>query len=74
MGYCKKYLEGAGASKKKSTEVIKYVENVLAYSKEFSKKSKADKKLKLKKPAKTGEIPKGGHWITKDGRHILIGE
>lgn len=68
----KAYLKEAGASSKKVEEITDYVDKVFEYSKEFSKKSKADKKAKLKKPEKVKGSPKGGHWITKDGRHILI--
>lgn len=68
----KKYLEAAGASTKKSEEIQNYVEEVLAYSEEFSKKSKADKMARDRRPEKIENFPKGGHWITKDGRHILI--
>ncbi len=68
----KEYFRKAGASIKKVKEVTEYVDNVIEYSKEFSKKSKADKKAKSKKPDKIDGFPKGGHWITKNGRHILI--
>jgi len=66
------HLGKAGASKKKVEEVLEYVENVLEYTSEFSKKSKANKKAKNSRPSKINGSPKGGHWTTKDGRHILI--
>lgn len=67
-------LKKAGASSKKVEEITNYVDKVLEYSSEFSKKSNADQKSKFKKPEKIEGSPKGGHWITKDGRHILIGD
>lgn len=68
----KEHLKEAGASASKVEEVQDYVDDVLANSKEFAKKSKADKRAKNKRPKKIKDSPKGGHWITKDGRHILI--
>ncbi len=68
----KKYLEAAGATAAKSKEINEYVENVLKYEVEFSKSSKADKKVKLGSPRRVKKIPVGGHWITLDGRHIFI--
>lgn len=68
----KEYLSKAGANSKKVKEITDYVDTVLEYSNEFAKKSKADKKSKFKKPDKMKNSPKGGHWITKDGYHILI--
>ncbi len=70
----KKYLESAGANADKSKEIQEYVENVLKYEAEFSKKSKADKNAKAGKPKKVKNLPTGGHWITLDGRHIFIEE
>ena len=69
----KNFLEAAGASAKKSREIEHYVAQVLVYANEFSMKSEADKTTKLKKPQKAIESPKGVHWITKDGKHIMIG-
>ncbi|MDB5038267.1 MAG: tail length tape measure protein [Bacteriovoracaceae bacterium] len=57
----KQYLEEAGIkNKKKLKEIREYPGKVLNYSKEFKKKSQAN------------GLPFGWHWITKDGRHILI--
>lgn len=42
------------------------------YEEEFDKKSKADPNAKYKKAKPVDPYPSGGHWITKDGRHILI--
>lgn len=69
----KESLGEAGSSKKKVQEIIDYVEKVQEYTKAFSKKSQADKNAKFKKPSKIVISPKGGHWITKNGQHILIG-
>jgi len=68
----KENLEAAGASTKKANEIRKYVEKVTSYEKEFSKKSKANKRAKHKKAKKIKKAPKGGHWVTIDGRHIFI--
>jgi membrane-bound lytic murein transglycosylase MltF len=68
----RKYLEAAGASSIKSKEIQEYVDKVLAYDAEFSKKSKADKSEKSGNPRKVKTPPSGGHWITLDGRHIFI--
>lgn len=68
----KKYLEAAGATPNKSNEIQAYVDKVLEYDAEFSKKSKADKTVKSGKPRKVRKLPSGGHWITIDGRHIFI--
>lgn len=68
----KQHLEAAGATSKKASEIRNYVDNVMTYEKEFSKKSKADKKTKFKKQKKIKKAPVGGHWITLEGRHIFI--
>jgi len=68
----KEYLESAGATADKSKETQEYVDKILEYDAEFSKKSKADKKVKLGEPRKVKKLPVGGHWITLDGRHIFI--
>ncbi|MCB0406637.1 MAG: transglycosylase SLT domain-containing protein [Bdellovibrionales bacterium] len=68
------YLRKAGASAAKVNEIKNYVEDVTKNSDEFSHKSKADSSVKNKKPKKESLSPKGGHWITKSGRHILIGD
>ncbi len=72
----KEYLKEAGATDAKVKEITEYVEKVLAYEKEFSKKSKANKKLKDKPPKKVSNNDSAnGHWITLDnGRHIFIGD
>ncbi len=69
------YLKKAGATDAKVKEITQYVEKVLVYEKEFSKKSKANKKLKDKPPKKVSNNDSAdGHWITlDDGRHIFIG-
>jgi len=56
---------------KKAKEIRGYVEKVLKYSKEFSKKSKIIAKRK-RKPKKGSNTPIGWHWITIHGRHILV--
>ncbi len=68
----KEFLIAAGATKAKNKEVQEYVENVIAFSKEFEELSKANKRAKDQNPDALDGFPKGGHWITKDGRHILI--
>ena len=68
----KENLEAAGASAKKAKEIREYVEKVTAYEKEFSKKSKANKRAKHKTAKRIKKAPKGGHWVTIDGRHIFI--
>ena len=70
----KEYLTAAGASVTKSREIQRYVEKILEYELEFSEKSKADKAIKLGRPRKIKRLPKGGHWITLDGKHIFIEE
>ena len=66
-------MEAAGASNSKAKEITDYVDKVKQYKDEFSKKSPADKKLKDLKPKKDGKPEsEDGHWITKDGKHILI--
>jgi|GEM_PF-847268 len=70
----KEYLKKAGATNAKVKEIIEYVETVLSYEKEFSKKSKANKELKDKKPKKLSSNESGdGHWVTLDsGNHVFI--
>jgi membrane-bound lytic murein transglycosylase MltF len=69
----KDFLEAAGASKSKVKEIVDYVDKVMQHESEFSKKSTADKKQKDRAPSKDGKVESGeGHWITKDGKHILI--
>ena len=71
-GDVKKYLESAGATPAKSKEIQEYVDKVVAYEAEFSKKSGADKTVKSGKPRIVKELPVGGHWITLGGKHIFI--
>ncbi|MBU6338383.1 MAG: transglycosylase SLT domain-containing protein [Rickettsiales bacterium] len=68
----KNYLIDAGATESKAEEIIKYVEKIIGYEKEFSTKSKANKELKDKKPSKKA-INDEGYWVTlDDGKHVLI--
>ncbi len=69
-----KYLKKAGAIDDKIKEITEYVEKVLSYEKEFSEKSKANKKLKDLKPKKVSQNnSEDGYWITlDDGRRILV--
>ena len=69
----REFLTKAGASLSKTVEVQDYVTKVEVYAAEFSEKSKADKSAKHMPPLKLLISPKGAHWITKGGRHILIG-
>ena len=59
----------------KLKKLLNHVEKVLAYEKEFSEKSKANKKLKDKDPKKVSNNDfEDGHWITLDnGNHVFIG-
>ncbi len=68
----KKFLKSAGATDGKVNEVQEYVDNVLKYEIEFTKKSEADNTVKLGRPREVKKLPKGGHWITLDGRPIFI--
>lgn len=68
----KEYLKPAGATSSKSKEIQEYVDKVLEYELIFSKKSKADKTVKLGQPRKVKQLPDGGHWITLHGKHIFI--
>lgn len=67
----KNYLKAAGASDDKVKEIQEYVEKVLEYEKEFSKKSKADKSAKDKDPKDIKKKSAKGHWITKNGKQIF---
>ena len=69
-----KFLEKATPDPKKPTETRQYVQNVLKYESEFTKKSSADKKAKDKKIGKPKSLCKKGRWITKDNHHIFICE
>lgn len=68
----KDFLEAAGALPDKAEEIITYVENVLSYEIEFSKKSSADKEIKHKKESSLKEQTEDGHWVTIDGQPVLI--
>jgi membrane-bound lytic murein transglycosylase MltF len=68
----KKYLEKAGEKKKLADQTCEYVNTVSQYEKTFDRKSKANVNSKYKKTKPIDPYPSGGHWITKDGRHILI--
>ena len=70
--HVKNYLEAAGASPAKVSEIQRYVEEVLENTRDFSKKSKTDKKAKDRQPLKTKNDPKGKRWIMKDSRPVLI--
>jgi len=66
------FLQLAGASPAKAKQSIKYVDKVLSYETEFSRKSKADKKLKKKKGKNPGYRCTVGHWVTIDDRPVFI--
>jgi len=68
----KHFLRLAKAIPAKVKEIIKYVDKVLNYEKEFSKKSKADKKAKFKKPRKLGSQKGDCHWVTIEDRPVCI--
>ena len=68
----KDYLEKAGATKDKANEIREYVDKILAYEEEFKKGSKANADSKFKRAGKLEPYPSGSHWITLNGRHILI--
>ncbi len=69
----KNYLKEAGANQTQEKEALKYIELILEYEQEFSKKSKANKKIKDKKPGKDSASIEDGHWITNDaGIHVFI--
>jgi membrane-bound lytic murein transglycosylase MltF len=68
----KEHLEDAGATSEKANEIRDYVDKVIAYEKEFAKKSKANKKAKYSKPRKSNRSSSEGYWITLHGRHIFI--
>jgi hypothetical protein len=64
------YLRGATSDK--ANEIRQYVDKVLSYEKEFQEKSQADVNAKFKKGKPIEHYPSGSHWVTIDGRHILI--
>ncbi|MBI5300155.1 MAG: transglycosylase SLT domain-containing protein [Deltaproteobacteria bacterium] len=69
----KEYLKIAGATVSKVKEIGEYVTALGRYEEEFSRKSPADKTWKDRpSPLETGSELDGGHWITKDGKHIYI--
>jgi membrane-bound lytic murein transglycosylase MltF len=67
-----KYLERAGATKDKAKEIREYVDNVSSYEAEFDSESHAKSNAKYKKSKSIEPYPKGSHWITIHGKHILI--
>ncbi len=68
----KKYLAESGASKEKIKEILNYLDAVMEYEKAFEKKSKADPKIKHKRPLSDKTEEKSGKWITVGGKHIVI--
>lgn len=68
----KKYLEKAGATKSQAKETRDYVDSISNNEKAFDEKSNADASSKYKRTKPIDPYPHGAHWITKDGRHILI--
>jgi len=70
----KQFLKAAGASNAKVKETTSYVDKTKSYEKEFRQKSKASEKDKEKGPTEIEPDSGDDHWITKDGRHILIDE
>jgi len=68
----KRYLEKTGATEQQAEETRDYIDKILGYAKEFDEKSKADPSAKYRRAKPIDPYPSGGHWITKDGRHILI--
>ncbi|MBU1122713.1 MAG: transglycosylase SLT domain-containing protein [Candidatus Omnitrophica bacterium] len=68
----KKFLEAAGATKKKTKEICEYVDLILRYEAEFAEKSIADKRVKNKKGKKPVKRCASGHWVTIDDRPVFI--
>ncbi|MBI3556685.1 MAG: transglycosylase SLT domain-containing protein [Deltaproteobacteria bacterium] len=68
----KKYLEKAGATKRQADETRDYIDMISSHEREFEKGSKADANAKFKKTKPIEKYPPGRHWVTIDGRHILI--
>lgn len=67
-----KYLKQAGATKDKAKEIREYVDNVSSYEAEFDLESQAKSNAKYKKSKPIEPYPKGSHWVTIHGKHILI--
>ena len=68
----KDFLEAAGVTPDKVKEILHYVDNVINYEIEFSKKSLADKNIKHKEPALLKQQEEKGHRVTIDDKHVLI--
>jgi len=68
----KEFLEAANATTEKAKEIRNYVPKVMAYEIEFDEKSPADKDATKKEPKKIEFECTDGHWITKDGKKIMI--
>ena len=68
----KKFLEAAGATKKKIKEICEYVDLILRYEAEFAEKSTADKKAKDERGKKPVKRCTSGHWVTIDDRPVFI--
>lgn len=67
-----KYLEKARAKPNLADETRQYVKQVPDIESQFKKQSNADSNAKYKKGLPVDPYPDGGHWITKDGRHVFI--
>lgn len=67
-----RFLEEAGAKAVVAEQIRRYLANVPLYETEFMKKSVVDKNIKSKEARKQPYHCTHGHWITKDGHHILI--
>lgn len=65
----KKFLEAAGATRSKAVEIKEFLEKVLSYELEFSKKSPANKKVKRKEVKYRCT---DGRWRTIDDRPVMI--
>lgn len=66
------FLEAAGASATKGTEIRGYVEMVPLYEVEFAQKSLANKHLKQKTVREARNRCTEGHWVTIDDRPVFI--
>ena len=70
----KDFLGDAGASDSKVKETIDYVNKMKTYESQFQQKSSASESDKDKGPTTITPDSSDEHWITKDGKHILIDE